>query len=190
MIITIARECGCFGDEIGMQLAEKLQIPFYDKEKIKELARKRGVYEKYPSFYEEKEGNIFLSVIDEDEQLGIARKTPEKALKEVVGEDSCVIMGRCGNYAYKETTGTVRIFLSGDKDKRVAHLMEKHRVSRHDAEETLDKTDRRRKEYHRFYTGQEWGYAGNYDLCINESVFSIEEAVEVILDYLNRCGIL
>lgn len=188
MIITIARECGCYGDEIGIKLAEKLKIPFYDKKKIKELARKKGVYEKYPSFYEEKEGNMFLSVIEEDQQLGIARKTPGKALKAVLGEESCVILGRCGNYAYEGTEGVFRIFLSGEREIRIAHLMEKHKVSRREAEDTLEKTDSRRKEYHRFYTGQEWGYAGNYDLCINDSKSGMEGTVEEIVAYLKRCG--
>lgn len=181
MIVTIARECGCLGDEIGTVLAQKLGIPLFDKKKITELAKEKGIYEKYSNFFEEKQGNLLLSAIAEEEQLDDVRSTPKRALHEVVGDHSCVIIGRCGNYAYAGEEELLRIFLCGNKADRIARLMEKHQVSRSEAVTRIDKTESRRRAYHKFYTGQEWGYAGNYDLCINDSNMGVEGTIDMIM---------
>lgn len=109
---------------------------------------------------------MLLSSIAEEEQLSAARQTPRKALDAVVGHESCVILGRCGSYAYDGQSNVMRVFLSGRRETRITHLMKKHRVNRNEAIATMDQTDNRRKTYYRYYTGQEWGYANNYDICI------------------------
>ena len=186
MIITIARECGCYGDGIGAELAKRLGVLLFDKKKILELAKEKGVYDQFPFFYKERQSNMLLSSIVEEEQLGIARQTPRKALDAVVGDHSCVILGRCGGYAYEGEPHVVRVFLSGKRENRITHLMEKHRVSRNEAIATMDQTDNRRRTYYRYYTGQEWGYANNYDLCINVSDLGIGGTVEMIIHYIEQ----
>ena len=181
MIVTIARECECFGNDIGTLLAQELGVPLYDKEKITSLAREKGIYEKYTNFFEEKQENLLFSAIAEEEQLDEVRRTPRCALHEVVGDNSCVIIGRCGNYAYAGEKELLRVFLCGNKEDRIARLMEKHQVPRREAVITIDKTENRRRAYHKFYTGQEWGYAGNYDLCINDSNMGVEGTIEMIM---------
>lgn len=186
MIVTIARECGCYGDRIAGGVAQKLGVPLYDKKKILEIAKEKGVYDEFPFFYKERQSNMLLSSIAEEDQLSAARQTPRKALDAVIGEDSCVILGRCGSYAYDGLPHVVRVFLSGKREKRIASLMEKHKVGRNEAIATMDQTDSRRKTYYRYYTGQEWGYANNYDLCINVTDLGIEETVDIIIRYLEQ----
>ena len=92
MLITIARKCGCRGDEIGNALAEKYGIPFYNKEKSLQLARENGLAEKYPDFYGEIPMNTLLYTISEEER--ISAQTPKKALSNLLGEKDCIVLGR------------------------------------------------------------------------------------------------
>ena len=120
MIVTIARECGCFGNEIGTLLAQELGVPLYDKEKITSLAREKGIYEKYTNFFEEKQENLLFSAIAEEEQLDEVRRTPRCALHEVVGDNSCVIIGRCSNIILKDELNAKNIFVyASDMDFKI-----------------------------------------------------------------------
>lgn len=78
--------------------------------------------------------------------------------------------------------------LSGDRESRIHHLMEKHKVKRHEAESVIEKTESRRKQYHMYYTGEDWGYAANYDLCINDTRFGIEGTADIIMQYVKDCN--
>lgn len=189
MRITIARECGCYGDEIGQVLADRLGVPLYNKKKLTEFAKEKGIYEHYPDYFGENSAGALLSAIAADDgEDSVVRKTPRKVLDQLLGtEKSFVLIGRAGNYAYRNEDTVVRVFLSGDKDARIAHLMEKHQISRHEAKKLIEKTEGRRREYHTYYTGEDWGYAANYDLCINDTRFGIEGTAEIILQYVRNC---
>lgn len=184
MIITIARECGCSGDVIGAELSAEYQIPVYDRKSICELAKQQGRYEKHPDFYEEKQADSFLAAIAEEEQEDWIRQIPENELKKLLGEQSCIVIGRCGNFAFRDSADMISIFLSGKKEHRLQKLMEEHGFSRRKAEQILEETDSRRKEYHRYYTGQDWGYAGNYHLCLDESRLGTEGVITILKEYI------
>ena len=98
MRITIARQCGCNGDLIGEKLAERLGLTLYNKKAIQKLADEKGVYERYPNYFGEKEADPFLAAIVRSEQSDTAMKAPGKALHETIRKEPCVIIGRCGNY--------------------------------------------------------------------------------------------
>lgn len=188
MIITIARECGCYGDEIGQIIAKQLKIPLYNKKALTKLAEEKGVLERYPDYLGEKSAGTMLSVIAEDDgEESVVHKIPAKALKELIQEESFVLIGRAGNYAFRNDKNAVRVFLSGEKEARIAHLMETHKISKREAKALIEKTESRRKEYHTYYTGESWGYAANYDLCINDTRFGIEGTAEIILKYVQEC---
>ena len=87
MIITIARECGCYGDLIGEKLGEKLGIPVYDKKSVTQMAKEAGIYSKYPNFFSEKQANEFLAAIISDE-CETVKDTPQKALSAVITDES------------------------------------------------------------------------------------------------------
>ena len=99
MIITIARECGCYGDLIGEKLGEKLGIHVYDKKSVTQMAKEAGIYSKYPNFFSEKQANEFLAAIISDE-CETVKDTPRKALSAVIKDESFLLIGRCGNFAY------------------------------------------------------------------------------------------
>ena len=134
MKITIARECGCYGDEVGQVLADRLNVPLYNKKTLTELAKKKGILEHYPDYFGENPAGTLLAVIAEDDgEDSVVHRTPRKVLDELIGETSCILIGRAGNYAYQKENDVVRVFLSGDRESRIHHLMEKHKVKRHEA---------------------------------------------------------
>ena len=90
------------------------------------------------------------------------------------------LLGRCGNYAYCDREDALRIFLMGQVEQRVETIAKKHGVSVRKAKETVKETDERRRAYHLRYTGQDWGYAGNYDLCLNVSRLGTQGVMEAI----------
>lgn len=185
MIITIARECGCGGDNIAQILARRYSLKTYDKYNIKKLAEQKNVYNKYPDFYNEQGGNTFLSAISEDDGENIVQKTPSLALQNVINDKSFVIIGRCSNFVYKDRSDVLRIFISGDRNKRIERTAKKHKVSTRKASIIVDETDERRRSYHLYYTGEKWGYASNYDLCINIDNIGESGLIKIINQYIS-----
>lgn len=185
MIITIARECGCYGDLIGEKLGEKLGIPVYDKKSVTQMAKEAGIYSKYPNFFSEKQANEFLAAIISDE-CETVKDTPQKALSAVIKDESFLLIGRCGNFAYGTDHNVLRIFLSGNRQIRVGNIMRKHNVNVREAENTVDSTDERRAAYHKYYTDETWGYAGNYDLCLDACRLGVDGVIDIVLQYIKR----
>ena len=128
MIITIARECGCKGDKIGMALAEKYGLPFYNKKAISQLAKEKGNYEKFPDFYGEIPVDTLLYSISLAEEDGRLYQTPQKALAPVIGKEDCIILGRCGNYVFRDRDDVFSVFLTGDIAWREENIAKKHDV--------------------------------------------------------------
>ena len=159
MIITIARQCGCNGDEIGKALAQKYNLKLFDKKAISKMAKEKGYFERYPDFYGETPMDMLMHSITVSE------------------EDSLL---------YSTAVKCISIFLSGSKKVREENIAKKHNISVRKAHNTVLQTDERRSKYHGYYTGEEWGMAGNYDLCINVDNLEVNELVEVIDSYINR----
>jgi cytidylate kinase len=183
MIITIARECGCSGDEIGEALSEKYGIAFYNKSILIDSAKDRGIYNRYPDFFAENPADSLRREAYGNDD--VVRETPMKALNEAIEVHDCVIIGRCANYAFKDRKDLLRIFLCGDKESRIAKTAEKYNISKERAAQIVDETDERRKEFQSYYTGEDWGYAGNYDLCLNESILGTDTTIEVICHFVD-----
>lgn len=106
-------------------------------------------------------------------------------MKDIVPEDNFVILGRCGNYAYKDNENAVSIFLTGDISDREKVISDKHGISVKKAHNLIMQTDDRRERYHKYYTGEEWGMAQNYDVCLNVSALGVDGVVDVIENYIN-----
>ena len=185
MIITIARQCGCNGDEIGKALAQKYNLKLFDKKAISKMAKEKGYFERYPDFYGETPMDMLMHSITVSEEDSLLYSTAGKALKNVIDEDNFIIIGRCGNYVYRDDVKCISIFLSGSKKVREENIAKKHNISVRKAHNTVLQTDERRSKYHGYYTGEEWGMAGNYDLCINVDNLEVNELVEVIDSYIS-----
>ena len=185
MIITVARKCGCYGDTLGQELAKRYGIPFYDKERISELAKEKDIYDKYPDYYGEIPVNTLLYTISVTEEDDVLYDKPKKALASLIDGQDCVVLGRCGNYAFKDRKDKISIFLTGDDDKRIAHIAEKHGYSERKAANIVKETDDRRSSYHEYYSGETWGVSDNYDLCINVSKLGFDKTLKLIEDYID-----
>ena len=201
VVITIGRQYGSGGAEIGKQLAEKLGISFYDKNILRINADESGIKESYFHLADEKAGPRLLYRI-------VQGLRPEKAspsfgsdltsadnlfrfqsevIKKLAEAESCVIIGRCADYILEGTDDLVRIHLNADLESR------KERIKERNPEETdvlraIRKVDRERNDYYRYYTGRDWANSENYDLVINTTKPGISGTVSIILAYLRSLG--
>ncbi|MDO5549399.1 MAG: cytidylate kinase-like family protein [Eubacteriales bacterium] len=186
MIITIARECGCDGDTVGKRLAELYGIPLYDKRAIIQLAKETGVYDRMPNFFREKPINSLLYAIAAGGGEIDLFQTPIRALQAVLGDQSCVLIGRCGNYAFRDREDAYRIFLFAEHEKRVDRIERTHQTKRARAEKVVDDTDDKRREFQKFYTGEDWGEAENYDLSLDVGAVGVEGTVRIIRTFIEE----
>ena len=183
MLITIGRECGCGADEIGKILSDKYGIPFYAKLELVKYAKEKGIYEKYPYFFGEVPTDFFMSSLDENVMERV-RNTPKEALGKLIQDKDCIIIGRTSNFVFRDKDDSVRIFLCANLNYRIAQIAMKHNLSMDKARKLVEETDERRSRYQQYYTGEEWGFAGNYDLSINVSVLGIQGVTDVIDTYI------
>ena len=179
MLITIGRECGCGADEIGKILSDKYGIPFYAKSELVKYAKEKGIYEKYPYFFGEVPTDFFMSSLDENVMERV-RNTPKEALGKLIQDKDCIIIGRTSNFVSRDKDDSVRIFLCANLNYRIAQIAMKHNLSMDKARKLVEETDERRKRYHQYYTGEEWGYAGNYNLTMDVSELGIQGVINVV----------
>ena len=197
-IVTISRELGAGGRTVGRELAARLGVKFYDKsileglvkefnlteEQIEELkGRKQGWWSEFcdklsrggsPDFsdYEVTPDDLF--------------KAESRILAEIAAEESCVVAGRAGFHVLRNHPNKVRVFLRASLVNRLGRVMERQHLSEAKAAEVIAKVDEGRENYVRRYTGSSRYDARNYDLVLNMDSLSVEDAVEVILDYIRR----
>lgn len=183
MIITIGRECGCGADEIGKMLSEKYQLPCYMKSNIIAYAKEKGLYDRFPYFFGEVPIDFLMSSLDENIMERV-RNTSREAFGKLMEDQDCIIIGRTSNYAFRNREDSVRIFLCADIIYRIAKIEKTHNVSTQKAQKIVEETDEKRRRYHQYYTGEEWGYAGNYDLCLDVSALGMQGIMEVIGTYI------
>ncbi len=187
-VITIGREFGSGGRELGRKLAEKLGWEFYDKEILTEIAKRTEFSENYiHQVVENSPHELFPITVAHSfsyvDTYIISQKQAifteqEKVIKEMAEKSNCVIVGRCADYILKEYN-PLKIFVYADmqsKIKRckdrgddVANLSDK-KIKKH-----IKKIDKNRARYYSFYTGAEWGNKLEYDICVNSSNADIDK---------------
>ncbi len=195
LIITIARQYGSGGREIGEKIAELLGIPIYDKELIKESATRGELDEGILKKADESAANSLLytlamgsNVLGTTMSFGYKMPLNDKlfilqseVIKEYAEAGSCVIIGRCADYVLRDEENLLRLFIYGDLDHRRARVAERHpEVKPSQVIDVINKTDKRRASYYNFYTGNKWGKYDNYDLAVNSSTLGIEGTAEMI----------
>lgn len=186
-IITIGRQFGAGGRELGKKLANKLNITYYDKEVIDSVAVLSGLSKEYIAENDEVVTNSFLYSIVMGTRTLTGQKTVEEikmdaqreAIFEIAEKGSCVIIGRAADYILKEEK-PLRIFISSDEATRVERVCKRDGLSKEEAEKKIRKMDKLRAAYYNEYADAAWGRADNYDLCINLSRFSIDQTIEMI----------
>lgn len=187
-VITIGRQFGAGGRELGKKLADKLNITYYDKEIIDSVAALSGLSKNYIAGNDEVVTNSFLYSLVMGTRTLTGQKTVEEikmeaqrqALLEIAEKGSCVIIGRAADYILREEK-PFRVFVSSQKETRVERVCKRDGLSREDAEKKIRKMDKLRFAYYNEYADAAWGRADNYDLCINLSRISMDQAVEMII---------
>jgi cytidylate kinase len=189
-VIAINRQFGSGGHEIGKLLAEKLNIPFYDKALIRLASERSGLNPELIEREEERKTNQWLYAGLTDTSQSIINNLPPTDITFAIQRDiildaarqgDCVIVGRCSDAILKETDARVlSVFIAAPFEDRVKRKMEILGMDEHETAASVRKTDKRRKAYYNFNTGLEWGRPENYDLCVNTSALGFEGAADIL----------
>ena len=199
-LITISRQYGSGGREVGKRLAELLGVPFYDKELLKVAARESGICVDMFVSYDVKPTTSFLySLVMDTYSMGYNTSAymdmpinhkiflaQFDTIKKLADEESCVIVGRCADYALADYPNMVSVFISGNEEDKIRQLMERHDISREKAKDIMIKTDKQRSSYYNYYSSKRWGSCKSYNLCINSSVVGYDGAVEIIKEFAKQ----
>lgn len=197
-IITIGREFGSGGREIGKRLAEELQIAYYDNEIVNEIVKHSNLAEDYVN--QILENNIvryFPITVShtfsffEYPQLDFENKVyaaQNEVIKNLAEKSDCVIVGRCADYILREKN-PFRLFIYADTESKIARCIEKGEADETMSEKALKqkikKVDRSRANYYEFFTGLKWGDKKNYDLCINTTNVNLKSVVKELASICN-----
>ena len=197
-IITITRQFGSGGHEIGKLISEKLGIAFYDKELITLAAKESGVSPEVFEHADERMSNSLLYSLSTglynygngfsamgdlpmNDQLYILQ---HKIIKEKAESESFVVVGRCADYILKDMENVVKVFIYADLEVRAKRAVERRDIEPSRARQAVFKADKNRANYYSFYSGQKWGATENYDLCLNSTKLTAEQAADIIIDYV------
>ena len=198
-IITIGRQFGSGGREVGQKLAEKLGIPFYDKELLKIAARDSGICEELFENFDEKPTNSFLYTLVMDPYslgFGTSGELPLNhkvflaafdTIKSIAEKDgSCVFVGRFADYALRDYSNIVNAFIYADIDDRIKRIAQKYELTDAKAKDLIRKEDKSRASYYNYYTSKRWGEMKGYDICLNSSQFGIDNCVDMLYDAVTK----
>lgn len=187
MIITIGREYGSNGHKIGELVAEKLGIKLYDKENLAEEAKKTDMYEDLQAFYEEQPVNSLLYVIATSSYNGGKQgKIPFEFIRQIASKESCVIIGRAGNYILRGNPEHISVFIHAPEEARLNRIVNEYGVPEKKALHRLEMEDKSREGFHTYYTDEKWNLATGYDLCIDSSTMSEEDIADMIIEFAKR----
>lgn len=198
LVITIARSYGSGGRTMGKLLAESLGMKYYDRELMKIASEKSGINEALFGQADEKLKNSSLLRImkkaykgekispDSDDYVSNDNlfHLQSEVIKELAEEEDCVIIGRCADYVLKDNPNVIRLFCYAplqdciERERQLSGLEDKEIIKK------INKIDKHRAEYYKYYTGKEWNDARNYDLCLNTTSMSYEELIQVVKAYI------
>ena len=173
-VITIGRQLGSGGKEVGLQLAEELGIKCYDKELLERAAKDSGLCQELFENNDEKPTNSFLY------SLVMLFLAQFDTIKNIAKEGPCVIVGRCADYALSEFDNMLSVFVHADLEKRIRRVARKNELTDATAKDRIQKTDKRRASYYNYYTSKKWGDAASYNLSLDSGVLGIDGCVQMI----------
>lgn len=191
MIITIARQCGCGAIQLGQLLQQHYNIPLYTRKSLRAMAEEKGVLSQLDDFFEERPVDALTFAITSDysdASVHLQDKT-RNLICNLIGDRDCIIIGRCGNYIFRDNDDLVSVFLKGDVRARVKEIMCERGLTEAKARRFVENTDDCRLNYHRYYTGLQWGNAADYDLCIDNCRIEHVQTARLIIEYVNALGL-
>lgn len=198
-IITIGRQYGSAGREIGATIAHDLGVKLYDKDMLKRAAKESGLCEELFATHDEKPTNSFLySLVMDTYSLGYSSGAfadmpinhkvflaQFDAIKKIASEEPCVLVGRCADYALEGFDNVVNVFIYADLEARIRRIARIYDLTDAKAKDIIIKTDKKRASYYNYYTNKTWGDAKSYDLCINSAKLGVGGTAKAIIDYVN-----
>lgn len=196
-IYTIGRQFGSGGREVGKKLAEKLGIPFYDKELLSLAAKDSGLSESLFHNADEKptssllyslvmgnypmaSGALGFNEMPLNDQIFLIQS---KTVRKVADQGSCVIIGRCADYILRDDPAVLSVFIHAPLEERVKRATELYNVPADKAEDVCLKNDKSRANFYNYYSDQKWGMCRSYELALDSSVLGIEGCVDAIINF-------
>ncbi|WP_303790202.1 AAA family ATPase [Ruminococcus flavefaciens] len=188
IIISIGREFGSGGRFIAEKLAERFDLPLYDRHLITEIAEKMGMTAEQVEKYDETPKIKFISRRVNGYSNSIEDNIAEMQFN-IIDEkakngESFVVIGRCSETKLKEYPALISLFILGDMDKKVKRVMEVYDLDEEDAKRLITKKDKKRKQYHNYHCQGKWGDSRLYDLSINSSRLGIDKTVDMLEEYI------
>ena len=197
-IYTIGREFGSGGREVGEKLAAKLGIKLYDKELLQQAAKDSGFCEEIFENHDEKPTNSFLySLVMDTYSVSGYSAAPFldmplnhkvflaqfETIKKIAEKESCVIVGRCADYALSDNPDCINIFIHADLDVRIKNVSRNLNITENKARDIINKTDKQRASYYNYYTSKKWGDSKSYNLSLDAGKLGTDNCVEMILKF-------
>ena len=197
-VITIGRQFGSAGREIGEKVAAHFGIKCYDKELLTRAAKESGFCEEMLANHDERPTNSFLYNLVMDTysfgynassfvDMPISQKVflaQFDTIKKIAEEGPCVIVGRCADYALSDFKNCIHLFIYADEEARIKRISEKYDLTEAKAKDMILKKDKQRQSYYNYYSSKKWGRAESYDLCINSNMLGIDGTVRLIVQYV------
>jgi len=198
-IITIGRQLGSGGRQIGEKLAARLGISFYDKELIQIASQESGMGKEFFEQVDEKTSHslfagvmgIYGSMAGENYSNNYLSnetlfKIQSDVIRELAEQGSAIFVGRCADYVLKDYLRCINVFICANMKDRIKRITEIQKVPEKKAIDIIEKTDKKRAGYYNYYSDKVWGTANSYHLCINSSVHGIDETVNFILQFVKQ----
>ena len=197
-IITIGREYGSAGREIGYKVAEGFDIKLYDKEMLARAAKESGICQEIFQSHDEKATNSFpYSLLMDTYSMGYSGNSYTDmpinhkvflaqfdAIKKIADEGPCILVGRCADYALESYPNVVSVFIHADMQSRIRRIARLYDLTDAKAKDLIVKTDKKRASYYNYYTNKKWSDAESYELCLTSSELGIEGTAQAIIDYV------
>ena len=193
-IITIGRQYGSAGKEIGLTLAERMGVKCYDKELLDRAAKESGLCQELFEHHDEKPTSSFLySLVMDTYSTGYSSAafadmpinhkiflTQFNSIKELAKEGSCVIVGRCADYALADDPNLLAVFMNAPLKARIRRIAEKYDLTDAKAKDLIQKTDKKRASYYNYYSNKKWGDAASYHYCLDSSYLGVQGTVDLL----------
>ena len=188
LIISVGREFGSGGRVIAEALAERFNIPIYDRHLITEIAERTGLtpeeIEKYNENPKKKVLSRRVRGYSNSIEDNIAEMQFDFLKEKSESGESFVVVGRCSETKLKNNPALVSLFVLADMDAKIKRVMEVYELSEDDAKEFIRKKDKKRKRYHNYHCSGHWGDSRLYDICINSTCLGIKGTVDYLEKYI------
>ena len=200
IIVTIGRQFGSGGRDVGQKLAKALGVAYYDKELMAIAAKESGLCEEVFEKADEQASSGLSYALTMGYSSFMGMFTPygnvlsndglfqlqSDAIRHLAEKESCVLVGRCADYILRDDPDCLSFFIHNNKETRIQRIIESLHITVEEAKELMEKTDKSRAAYYNYYTNKTWGAAASYNFSLDMSVLGIDESVTFIREFVER----